>query len=305
MRTRISKRTRPRIPAIPGKSRSTKEAEAYERLGVTKEDVDKLPKITHIIKKSFPKHIDQAIEYLRGADNDEARKWLKVYDEIPASARKLLPFEAYCLAANIPTKRMLGIIIESCSEQEDHATALLSKAAKPKILQAAVKNATGKSKEALEDRKMILQHEGYAPMPKTQVINMTNSSIYEDSRNQTANISIGELAGFDKKMALIENKMSERMGLVGEVEVDGKVKSITGGLRDDRLIEAGSDEVEDDSGTVADVDNDPDMVEDADKGIHAVDSNDGGGVSGCVRDVLPDGSVVGDDIDDDEPEWEF
>jgi len=219
---RITTRKRPKIPALPSKSRASKLADAYERIGVTEEEVNAAPKITHILRE-LPGKTDKAIEFLRGSEDPDARKWLSVYDSVPSSVRKMLPFESFCVAAGITTKRMLEVITGACFEQSDAVAALLSKSAKPQILQKSIKLA--QKPKQWEDRKMIMQHEGYAPVPKTQIINVGHD-INTDNRVQS--VSIGELSGIEGKMSRIADRFNERLGvgnepkrLVEETEVEG------------------------------------------------------------------------------------
>jgi len=203
---RISTRTKPRIPAIPGKSSRTKLAEAYEKLGITEIEANAAPKITPILRE-LPGKIDKAIEYLRGSHEPDAQKWLRAYDSLAVSVRKSLPFEAFCVASGITTKRMLEVITGACFEQSDAVSALLSKAAKPVIIQKSIKEA--KTKKGWEDRKMILQHEGYAPVPKTQILNV-QGDMNTDNRQQQS-ISIGSLTQIDSVMGRITDRFNERL----------------------------------------------------------------------------------------------
>jgi hypothetical protein len=141
--------------------------------------------------------------------------------------RKNLPFEAYCVAANITTKRMLEVVTGACFEQSDAVASLVSKAAKPVLLQKSVKMAQKTAN--WEDRKMIMQHEGYAPVPKTQVINV-GGDVNTDNRVQS--VSIAEITGIESKMARITDRFNERLGIG-----DGKIKQI-----DKEIDAAGVDE---------------------------------------------------------------
>ncbi len=219
---KITKRSRPKIPAIPPKPHKTKVDEAYERLGVTKEEVELLPKVTHILKE-LPGKIDKAIEYLRGSDEPDARKWLQVYDSIPITTRKLLPFEAFCAGSGLTTKRVLELVTGACFEQSDTVAKLVSKAAKPELIKRAVK--FGMKEHNDSDRKMVLQHEGYAPVPKTQIINadkIDNSQHIDGSFNFTDNkqqiaaatVNVNQLRpNLERVMGKISSKYNERLGI--------------------------------------------------------------------------------------------
>jgi len=272
---RISTRKRPKIPAIPGKTRTTKLAEAYERIGVTEEEVNAAPKITHILRE-LPGKTDKAIEFLRGSSEPDARKWLSVYDSVTVSARKIVPFEAFCVAAGITTKRMLEVITGACFEQSDAVAALLSKSAKPQILQKSIKLA--QKPKQWEDRKMIMQHEGYAPIPKTQIINVGHD-INTDNRIQSV-IAVGELASIEPTMAKIADRFNQRLGVGNEIkripEVTEDKGLVIGAITE--LNGSGVDTIIDSSRT----DCRDNSVSDSDMGIGSGKGrNDGGDVDDC------------------------
>lgn len=214
---RLSSRKRAPVPARTGRSAGQSRADAYERLGVDPTEVHKLPQITHILAKlsvggrGSASGIEKAIEFLRGADNDDARNWLAVYDVLPESARKLLPFEAFCLAANITTKRMLEVVTGACFEQSASTSALLAAASHPDVVGATVRNA--KHYDGVADRKMLHQHAGFLPQPKNQTTILgagavqNNTQITDNSKNLT--IAASEvLPGVESKMARIANRFN-------------------------------------------------------------------------------------------------
>ena len=253
---RISTRTRPRIPAIPGKTSRTRLAEAYEKLGITEAEANNVPKITHILKE-LPKKLDQAIEFLRGSHEPDATKLLVVYGSLPISTRKLLPIEAFCVASGLTTKRVLEVITGACFEQSDATAALLSKAAKPLIVKRTIKLAN--KEKNWDDRKTLLQHEGYAPVPKTQIVNVERGDINMDNRQQQQSISIGSLTQISDVMGRITDRFNERH----------EPKQITG--------DTNHEAIETDM---------PDLIGSGDRNV--VDSDDTGELA-----VGGDGSVVG------------
>jgi hypothetical protein len=213
---RISTRRLSRVPSTSGKSYSIRIAETYERLGVTEQDVSQLPVITHILNE-LPGKAKKAVEFLRGSSEPEARKWLAVYDSLPVSSRGLIPFEAYCLAANLTTKRVLELITGACFEQSGAVSALIAKSEHPAVVKATVRAA--KKPDGDADRKMLHLHEGFVPVPKTSVLNI-HGDVTQDNRVQS--ISIGELTSIEGKMSRIANRFNERMGIGGSQEVESR-----------------------------------------------------------------------------------
>ena len=205
---RITRRKRPIHPTLPSKPKLTKLAEAYERIGVTEEEVNAAPKISHILRQ-LPGKCDQAIEFLRGSEDPDARKCLGVYDSVPVSVRKILQFESFCVASGVTTKRMLEVITGACFEQSTAAASLLAKASHPVILKKSIKFA--KEPSGWEDRKMLHQREGFAPIPKTQVVNV-QGNVNTDNRIQS--VAIGELSGINTKMSKIADRFNEQLGVL-------------------------------------------------------------------------------------------
>lgn len=225
---KITTRKRSRIPISTPKSRQSRVLEAYERLGITKEEVDKSPVITTVLKV-LDGGTNSAISFLRSSHEPDARKFLDVYDSLPISVRTLLPIEAFCVAANLTTKRVLEVVTGSCFEQSANVAELISRSARPKLVGISVKQAL--KPKNFDERKMVLQHEGYAPVPKTQVVNV-QGGVNTDNRIQS--VSITELGGVEKEMARINDRFNERLG-IGAVEAVEVVEqpSIEGGVENE------------------------------------------------------------------------
>ena len=239
-KTNTTSRKRPRVPHVsPSKSKDEKINAAYERLGVSAADVHLLPKITPILENLDVKKangVRKAIEYLRGSVDPDARKWLAVYDALPESARVLIPFEAFCLASGLTTKRVLEVVTGACFEQSASATELIAAASQPAIVMTTVKAALNKRDGAV-DRKMLHLHAGFVPVPKSQTTifsgnaKQLNAQINDNSNNLT--ISAGEVPLIESKMAKITNRFnSERLGLA---ESEDRL----------RLVESTAEEAED------------------------------------------------------------
>jgi hypothetical protein len=209
-RTPVRSRKRGRIRSTPERTQEDKRADVYVRLGVKEEEVGVLPRISHILS-ALPGGVDKAVEYMRGSGEAEVRKWLIVYDSIPVSMRGLVPFEAYCLAANLTTKRVLELVTGACFEQSDAAASLIAKSAKPDVVAATVRGAL--SRRGTHDRKMMHLHEGFIPVPKTSITNVRGDVIQD---NRTAVISVGELGGVESKMARIGSRYNDRLGISGD-----------------------------------------------------------------------------------------
>ncbi len=157
-------------------------ATALALLEITEADLN-VPRIEHMFKGIGGK--TRVLEYLAGSEEPEAREIVKLHERLTKTQAAAIPFEAYCVAAKIPTKKMFGIVAAEVADQGDKAMRLLVKGSKEAIMGAAIKMAKNPLGEA--DRKMIMQAEGYAPVPRTSITNIHGGI---DARNQTQNVAL-------------------------------------------------------------------------------------------------------------------
>lgn len=159
-------------------------ASALVKLGVTEALLAQTPAISHITKGvgGTPRIFD----YLRGSVDPRARSFCELADNLKPTELNYTPIEAFCLAAKVPTKEFLGLLIEEVSEQAKIASTLLSKAAHPRVVQATIDSA--QFADGVQDRKMLHQAEGFVPVPKTSVTVFRNAQI--DARQQTVNATL-------------------------------------------------------------------------------------------------------------------
>lgn len=227
--TPVVARKRVRQPLQRSVTKEEKLAKAYHNLGITQQQVIDTPKITHILAKlPGPRGhsgISAAIEFLRGTDDDLIRKFLSLWDDMPPSIHDQLPFEAFCLATGITTKRMLEIITGACFEQSDAAVKLVAAAAHPAVVRATVNAAM--YPDGYQDRKMLHLNKGFLPVSKNQTTilsghaRQTNLQINDNSDNsdnstnngQRVTYAIGEVVGIEKKQERIADRFNERLGM--------------------------------------------------------------------------------------------
>jgi hypothetical protein len=153
-------------------------------LEITPEQASGVPQITHILKKS--KVFGELIDFLRGSADPIAKAYLKRYDSLPARMQKLAPVEAICVAEGIDTTKFFGIIAESVLTQTRFTSQLMAAAAQPSVVEATITSAL--QADGDKDRKMLHQHDGFLPVPKTQFVNMPGARI--DNRVTTENKTI-------------------------------------------------------------------------------------------------------------------
>jgi len=156
--------------------------EALVLLGVKPADLAATPRIEHLFKGLGGQ--EAVLEYLAGSEEPEARKICELRARLNVRQAAAVPFEAYCVAAGIPTKRMFGIVAQEVSEQAEKATALLAKAMHPEVVQATINYALMPHGD--KDRKMMHLHAGFVPTPKSSMTVFGNV----DARQQTQNVAV-------------------------------------------------------------------------------------------------------------------
>jgi len=122
----------------------------------------------------------KALEYLSGSEELDARTIMALRGRLTATQADAVPFEAYCVAAGLSTKRVFGLIASETAEQSALAMSLVSKARRADVVQAAIDMAMSPLGD--KDRKLVLQAEGYAPVPRTAVTHVHGNV---DARQQT------------------------------------------------------------------------------------------------------------------------
>lgn len=169
---------------MPRKTKVGLQREAYDLLGIKEGDVLGVPKIEPLLKQSGL--LEKVWSYLETSADEIARLLVaQKYKLSNVSQRNSVPFEAYCVAAGIETKRALGIIISEVYSQNEQAALLMASAAQPSVVQATIDRAieAGGSRE----RDMLLKHSGFVPVPKTSVtIVRGGHNVIGDQVNQVA-----------------------------------------------------------------------------------------------------------------------
>lgn len=154
---------------------------ALVMLGITQADLDTSPKIEHLLGR-----ID-VFQYLEGSEEPEARQILELRKRLTDKQRSVVPFEAYCVAAVIPVKKMFGIISAECMDQEDKAKQLLFRATHKQVLQATIDSALDPI--GVADRKMLHQAANFVPVPKNSVTFVRGNQMI-DASTKTTNIAV-------------------------------------------------------------------------------------------------------------------
>jgi hypothetical protein len=182
-------------------------------LGIDGQAVAALPQITHILK-------DAGVDpwpYLAGSDDEVAVKLVAARNLLTQRMQTLCPIEALCLAAGVTTSKALGVIQSAVFEQSGKAGELMYAAHHVQVVTAAVGAALHPDGHA--DRKMLLQHQGFAPVPKTTIVKtFGDHTVVGQQVNQTA-----VLQPVEDRARRLQDRFNERVlpaAQVVEVEAD-------------------------------------------------------------------------------------
>lgn len=167
----------------PAKSQEENLADALVLLGVKPEELEDCPKIEHLIQGIGHTRI---FEYMEGSEDKDARELIAARKRLNRFQRAAVPFEAYCLAAGLSTKKVFGLIAAEAMDQEEKAKQLLFRVRHTEVVQATIDSAMN-AEFGAGDRKMLHLAGGFLPTPKNSVTFVRNQTV--DNRLQGATIT--------------------------------------------------------------------------------------------------------------------
>ncbi len=149
------------------------EEEALRRLGVEWLEVRRIQNISAVLKECGPK--EQWWEWIRNARGPEADKINDLILHVTEGDLEFLSIEALCVAAEVEPHKLLAQIIETVVDNSRRAALLIAAIKMPTVVArtAEIALTTGGGQE----RKMLLQHSEFLPLPKTTVVNSRHTHI--------------------------------------------------------------------------------------------------------------------------------
>lgn len=169
---------------------------AYERLGVTPEQVRALPTVTHHLRRlakaikvkgvSVPR---DPLYYLRASDDHAVRRVLEARDAIPFECIRLLPWEAFCAKADVSPLRLVQAMTDVCRVMSKQFATVIASVNHPAVVEKSVEVAM--TDEGVKDREFLHKHAGFIPVgsgqPPMSVV--VNSSAVANAEMKTAIIA--------------------------------------------------------------------------------------------------------------------
>jgi hypothetical protein len=160
-----------RVPVSTGEGQTLyKRQLAYDQLGIVPASVEIVPMLSiqfrRIARAASTLNgcekwttTESVMSLLQSSNESDANKLLKAYRSVPASYRKLLPPEAYCLAAGVPAARALELMTVVAVRQTANASAILCAIMHPSVVQTTVKAAL--TRGGSRERRMLHQAMGF------------------------------------------------------------------------------------------------------------------------------------------------
>jgi hypothetical protein len=157
----------------------------YKAIGVDPNDVANFPKLAFAIRCVGGQ--DKAIEYLRSAGTVPALRFLAVYDDLilPEMVRRLLPIEAFCVAAKITFGQFVTDLSSAVRQVRQFEGSVRAAEAHPKIVE--VSSALAEAGD-IDHAVLNMKHMGFLPLPKGSQVSV-NVNANANANAQSASVS--------------------------------------------------------------------------------------------------------------------
>ena len=113
----------------------------------------------------------QSIDYLRNSSREEAKKILDVVDRLEEEDLAELPIDYLFAAASVDAQVAIELLCGAVYAQRGNIATLVNALAHSDLMKKSIEFA--KEPENFNDRRLMLQIAGSAPVPKTAITNLT------------------------------------------------------------------------------------------------------------------------------------
>jgi hypothetical protein len=140
---------------------------------------------------------DGVLQYVRTASADgdpDATTWLHVWDDLKPWEQNQATFDDICAGAGVSPVKFLKIVVGIAFTLHCDLANMVAAIAHPKIVETAIESAQMPGELGFEDRRLLLQHHGFAPVPKAAVINITASASAQAAAAAATDTSVPSFA---------------------------------------------------------------------------------------------------------------
>ena len=207
-------------------------SEAYRLLSIEEIDVLGVAKITPILQKAnvLPKVWD----YLSMSSEETARKLVAMKDRLSTKAQvNSVPFEAFCVAAGVETKKALALITAEVYSATEQSALLMASAAHPDIVKATI--AAAKHPTGGRERDMLLKHSGFVPVPKTSVVHVHGGRNQIGEQQNTQNV-LAVLPPIESVVRSMSDRFNDKLAIAAvsqEAVIEGDFEELPDGDDED------------------------------------------------------------------------
>lgn len=162
------------------KLRDPKAIETRRRLGITPQQMQNVPRISHLLSHAEG-GIETCIGALRMSDDPDAGRFLEKYDSISATDRGRVSLEEISVSAGVSTKSLLAAILVAIDNMGASAARIARASFSAPVIRATAEAAIN-GKNATANRKLFLSGIGFLPVP----VNKVNPGLVVNVTNQNA-----------------------------------------------------------------------------------------------------------------------
>jgi hypothetical protein len=160
------------LATTPKRTIADRRAEAYRALGISPDAIRTVPEITSQLRRSaIPLRAHNLptspYYYLRCSDADDAMKLMAAYYSLPSHQSRILPIEAFCVAAGVSPLRILDLYALSCRRVSATVSGILATISHPVVVKKNIERALDDNRDdSIQYMAMLHKAVGFLPTPK-------------------------------------------------------------------------------------------------------------------------------------------
>jgi hypothetical protein len=124
------------------------------------------------------------------------------WDSLSEEAKRRLDLDSLCKELKMDPFHFLAVVAESAMKYRDNASIIMAAISLPSVVQKSIDVAL--TDAGISDRKMLMQHSAFLPMPKGSTI--VNTFAANLQNNNEVNQHSSALPSFEKTMDIIESE---------------------------------------------------------------------------------------------------